>query len=180
MSLIPEVSIAFWNGWWFSLIYFIVNRGMPLFRKDSHKRLLTAANSQNFFWRRINMLIWFTSVGLPVFMPIKTGSVVFYSGMLIFFVGMVLNIIALWNYITTPPDQPVTKGLYKYSRNPIYVVYGFTWYGVGLALGSWLLIIINTIKLFTSHCGILEEENYCLQKYGEEFRCYINKVPRYF
>ncbi|CQR70170.1 hypothetical protein SOV_30010 [Sporomusa ovata DSM 2662] len=46
MSLLPEFSISFWNGWWFSLIYFIVNQGIPLRKKGSAKCLLTAANSE--------------------------------------------------------------------------------------------------------------------------------------
>ena len=180
MNLIPEFSIVFWNGWWLSLIYYIVNQGIPLSKKGSVKRLLTAANSQNYFWKKVNCLLWVITIIFPVFVSVKFDSVIFYSGIFMYFVGMTLNVIALWNYVTTPFDQPVIKGLYRCSRNPIYVAYSLTWYGVGLALGSWLLIIINTIKVIICHFLILEEEGYCLQKYGKDYQNYLAKVPRYF
>lgn len=179
MSLLPEFSISMGNGWWFSLIYFIINQGIPLSQKGSAKRLLTAANSENHFWKKVNIFLWIITIVMPVFMPVKSGSTAYYCGMLVYSIGMILNVIALWNYVTTPFDKPVTKGLYRWSRNPIYVAYSLTWYGAGLALGSWLLIIINTLKVITCHVGILEEENFCLQKYGKDFQEYITKVPRY-
>jgi len=184
MELVSEFSIGFWNGWWFSLIYLIVNQGIPFFRKGTHKRLFTPANPHKTLWESINYYIswvaWIGSVIYPVFVPINAGTVYFYVGTCIYLAGMALNAIALWNYVTTPLDQPIVKGLYRFSRNPIYIIYNFTWYGVGLALGSWLLIIIHTIEVISCHIITLSEERYCLQKYGREYQDYMTKVPRYF
>ncbi|WWV71671.1 hypothetical protein SOV_29960 [Sporomusa ovata DSM 2662] len=49
MSLLPEFSISFWNGWWFSLIYLIVNLGIPSVKKDAFKRLFKSPKSHEKF-----------------------------------------------------------------------------------------------------------------------------------
>lgn len=184
MEFMPEFSISFWSGWWFSLIYLIVNHGIPLLKKGALKRLFTPATPQRNFWAAVNYYIswvaWIGSVIYPVFMAVKIGTVYFYAGIFMFLMGMAFNIIALLNYITTPFDQPIVKGLYKFSRNPIYAAYNITWYGVGLALGSWLLIIIHTIEVITCHIITRQEEQFCLKKYGNDYQDYLRKVPRYF
>lgn len=184
MEFMPDFTIGLWSGWWFSLIYLIVNLGIPSVKKDAFKRLFKSPKSHEKFWEAVNYYIsWFSWIGsviFPVFASVKTGTGYFYAGIFMFLVGMALNITALLNYITTPLEQPIVKGLYRFSRNPIYAAYIITWYGVGLALGSWLLMIIHTIEVITCHILTVEEEQYCLHKYGTDYQEYMAKVPRYF
>ncbi|QSZ27541.1 hypothetical protein ACETAC_01040 [Aceticella autotrophica] len=179
----PKFSIQIWNGWWFTLIYLFIFLCIPFLREGAFKRLFTPANPYKTFWETVNynisLVAWIGSVFCPVFIPVNTGTIYFYIGIFIYVIGMVLFIIALYNYVTAPLDQPIIKGLYYFSRNPIYVTYDIMWYGVGFTVGSWLLIIIHTIEAITCHFLILEEERFCLKKYGRDYQDYMDKVPRY-
>ena len=88
---------------------------------------------------------------------------------------------ALASFASTPLNQPVVKGLYRISRNPIYMTSSFLgWIGVGLATASWVIILMAIAGCLLMHNSILAEERFCLEKYGESYREYTQKVPRYF
>ena len=58
-----------------------------------------------------------------------------------------------------PPDKPFTKGLYRYSRHPIYLTMILELIGVGVALASGLFFISLNIP-------VIAGERDCLKKYG--------------
>ncbi len=79
-----------------------------------------------------------------------------------------------------PTTAIVTDGVYRYSRNPIYVsmIIGF----VGLSLmNDALMMLLMVIPLFyTLALGvIIPEEEYLAKKFGDEYLDYKNKVKRW-
>ena len=78
-------------------------------------------------------------------------------------------------------DSLVTEGLYKYSRNPMYLAMLL----ILLAWGLWLGNAFNTLlaALFVSYMNrfqIIPEEEALLQRFGSEYRQYLSKVRRWF
>jgi protein-S-isoprenylcysteine O-methyltransferase Ste14 len=79
-----------------------------------------------------------------------------------------------------PATALATSGVYARSRNPMYVG---TWVmAVGLALGfasDWgMLLLIPALAVL--HYGVvLREERYLTAKFGEPYRDYLARVPRY-
>lgn len=75
----------------------------------------------------------------------------------------------------------VTKGLYKYSRNPMYLALLM----VLLAWGLWLGNAFNTLLAagfvgYMNRFQIIPEEEVLASTYGKEFRQYCTQVRRWF
>jgi protein-S-isoprenylcysteine O-methyltransferase Ste14 len=111
--------------------------------------------------------------------PLKLGTPIFYLGIIFYIIGVTGFIIAVINYRNTPLDQPVTRGLYQYSRNPQVLTLIIIMFGLGLAIGSGLVLIILTLSSILTRVRILEEERACLVQYGTAYREYMERVPRY-
>jgi protein-S-isoprenylcysteine O-methyltransferase Ste14 len=71
------------------------------------------------------------------------------------------------------------KGLYRISRNPIHVFSFIAWLGIGIATKSWIILLAVIIVQILMHKTTLEEERFCLEKYGDSYRRYMKEVPRY-
>ena len=73
-----------------------------------------------------------------------------------------------------------TAGIYGYLRNPMYVGLAFLVAGIGIALASdWTLVMLVGAALVL-HVGVVKrEERYLEAKFGEAYRQYKARVPRY-
>jgi protein-S-isoprenylcysteine O-methyltransferase Ste14 len=79
-----------------------------------------------------------------------------------------------------PTRALATGGLYAYVRNPMYVGLAFLVAGLGVALASdWTLVMLAPGAL-VMHFGVVKrEERYLEGKFGDEYRRYKTRVPRY-
>lgn len=71
-------------------------------------------------------------------------------------------------------------GIYKFSRNPMYASFIFLNTATFLFLPSILLLIIMLYGMIVHHFIILGEEKFLEGEFGDEYRKYKNRVPRYF
>ena len=158
------------------------------FPKDSWKRFFGGSKSEytknnNKLLEVIKFLImilsWWGIIFYSFIVPVNYGSWFFYIGVFLFVMSMILYEISLFNYASTPVGMPVRKGLYKVSRNPQYICDFFMWIGVGLICFSYLIIILKITGSLIQHWTIVEEEHFCLEKYGEDYKEYFDKTPRY-
>jgi protein-S-isoprenylcysteine O-methyltransferase Ste14 len=77
-------------------------------------------------------------------------------------------------------DTLVTEGLFRHSRNPMYVGKFFMILGAGIASNRWpAMLAISGAYLFMYHCVILAEEDYLRRKFGAPFDEYCRRVPRW-
>lgn len=80
-----------------------------------------------------------------------------------------------------PPRKLVVRGIYRHTRNPMYLGYfavvlgEFFWFGSGLLLVYFLFIVglINTYLIFW-------EEPRLRKRFGSDYDKYTNRVPRWF
>ena len=72
-----------------------------------------------------------------------------------------------------------TTGIYKMSRNPMYSSFIFMNTATFLFLPSLLLLIIMVYGMIVHHFIILGEEKYLENEFGDKFRAYKARVPRY-
>ena len=73
-----------------------------------------------------------------------------------------------------------TNGAFTRTRNPMYVGGSLALLGIsiGFAIDWVLLLLVGSLPLV--HYGIiLPEERYLERKFGDEYRRYKTKVPRY-
>jgi protein-S-isoprenylcysteine O-methyltransferase Ste14 len=77
-------------------------------------------------------------------------------------------------------DGLVTEGLFRHSRNPMYVGKFLMVLGVGFASNRWPSLLAITIAYsFMYQCVTLAEEAYLRNKFGASFDEYCRRVPRW-
>src|SRR4051794_10555989 len=83
------------------------------------------------------------------------------------------------------PSRPstvlATTGPFAWTRNPIYVAGYPIMFAIALIFGlDWIVPGMALAALILHHGVILREERYLEAKFGEAYRVYSARVPRYF
>jgi protein-S-isoprenylcysteine O-methyltransferase Ste14 len=81
-----------------------------------------------------------------------------------------------------PPRNLITTGPYAVTRNPMLSGWFIAYCGIGLLLGSTILILVVTpllILLFTSFVRRIEEPE-LTKRFGDQYVQYCKQVPRFF
>jgi protein-S-isoprenylcysteine O-methyltransferase Ste14 len=80
-----------------------------------------------------------------------------------------------------PPRTLVTSGLYRYSRNPMYVGVLLILCGWAVGLWSWPLAIYAAGVAVAVHVRVLlHEEPFLARTHPEAWAAYRSRVPRWF
>jgi len=127
----------------------------------------------------VSMVIDTMAVAYSIFLPLKLGTIWFYAGLAIFLIGLVVLTTATVNFATTPMDVPITRGIYHYSRHPLYLASLLIYFSVGIASASWVFLLVFVVQSVSIRISAVGEERYCLEKYGEAYSEYIDKTPRW-
>lgn len=78
-------------------------------------------------------------------------------------------------------NQLVTSGLYKYSRNPMYLALLMVLLGFGLYLGNaFNTLVAAGFVAYMNRFQIIPEERILLAKFGNEFKSYQIATRRWF
>lgn len=103
----------------------------------------------------------------------------FYIGLAIYFAGLILCVISVMHFATPSDEGMNCEGIYRLSRNPMYLSYFM--YLVGCAVLTKSLILFSIVVIFqiSAHWIILSEERWCIEKFGEPYKQYMKKVRRY-
>lgn len=123
-----------------------------------------------------NLALFITSF----FLEIKFDfSVFFYAGVAIYLFGLALCAISMRDFARPDANGMNTKGLYRYSRNPMYVAYFVCFLGIAFLTKSMIFFLILVIFQTAAHWIILSEERWCLEKFGKSYQDYQDRVRRY-
>ncbi len=78
------------------------------------------------------------------------------------------------------PGLLVTEGLFRFSRNPMYLGFAIALTGVALALGTLTpFLIVLLFVLIADRWYIPFEEQAMTEKFGEAYRDYAKRVRRW-
>jgi len=79
-----------------------------------------------------------------------------------------------------PSTALVTTGIYRYSRNPIYLGMALIYVGLSLFADSILALAWLPLALIIMYNGVIRrEERYLESKFGQEYRAYKRRVRRW-
>jgi len=180
MSLIPAFKLGVWNAWifiiplvvyWFSGIKFLFSKRIS--EKSFLKRRRDRIISQ------ILVLAMFFSFFYSIFLPLKLGTIWFYIGLLIYLAGIVLVTLTMIYFAITPLNKPVTRGIYRYSRNPMFIGFFLVYIGIAIACISWLYMVLTLLFiLMVNHLSSFEEA-ITLGHYGKAYKEYIERTPKW-
>jgi protein-S-isoprenylcysteine O-methyltransferase Ste14 len=183
MSLTPAFEIGVLNAWIFMIWLIVQNFGIRLLGKELYQRAGDPPDMKPSHAYKIassiSMPLWLLTTAYSIFLPLQLGTIWFYIGLAFFLLGLIMNIFATINFATTPTAEPVTRGVYSYSRHPIYVAILLIYLSVGIASASWIFLLAVIIWAVLVNISATDEERYCLEKYGEAYHDYMNRTPRW-
>lgn len=137
---------------------------------------------KNMFERYVGTIgnaVWLLALVYSIFLPFQLGTVRFYIGLSLFIIGSIIMVAATFDFITAPVDRVITQGIYNFSRHPMYLATFFICLGSGIAAGSWLFIFFSILMALCFFQEALIEERYCVERYGNIYRDYIKRTPRW-
>ena len=73
----------------------------------------------------------------------------------------------------------IRKGIYRISRNPMYLFYDLYFVGTFMINGALIFLIMSVLLIVTLHYLIIQEEKYLNLNYGESFITYAYQTRRY-
>lgn len=84
-----------------------------------------------------------------------------------------------WGNAFGESDGLKTEGVYRFSRNPIYMITLIGMVGWALLINSWMVTALLGLWACLYIAAPLLEEPWMKQHYGDAFVAYMSRVPRY-
>jgi protein-S-isoprenylcysteine O-methyltransferase Ste14 len=109
------------------------------------------------------------------------------AGVMFLFCGLIIYASALYSMRNSwrigidreNPGQLITDGLFKVSRNPIYLSLDLIVAGTFLLQGRFVFLMLFVLISVSLHIQVLHEERFLTQTYGNLFLKYSSEVGRY-
>jgi protein-S-isoprenylcysteine O-methyltransferase Ste14 len=186
MSAVPTFEIGVWNAWIFMFLLFLSFIPTQMMKKEAQDKFNAGWASKK--WSKAGRLAALAThiVILPltviysIFLPLKVGTVWFYAGLFICLVALAIYYMATINIAKTKiVNEPVTKGVYRFSRHPIYLGGFLLFLGIGIACASWLFILFALAWIILWIIAVPSEESDVSEKYGDAYREYMKRTPRW-
>ncbi len=127
------------------------------------------------------------SLNLQVF-AVDIGSVR-YSGLIFMIIGAVINLKCYWDLIFSgkgtpdpliPTEKLVTRGLYQFMRNPVYVGLFLILFGLAILFMSAVLLVYSLLWLLVLNLIVVFiEEPTLRRRFGESYDEYLEFAPRW-
>ncbi|WP_417552989.1 methyltransferase family protein [Marinomonas fungiae] len=136
----------------------------------------------------VALLMWSSASCFPAW---ELGWFMCSLGWLAFIAGGVCCLLGLFEFLihktTADPRDPhqsstlVCRGIYAYSRNPMYLGFVLLLASLMLWLGSPLLVFyIVAFIWFLTRYQIEPEERILRYRFGQTYQDYLYRVPRWF
>jgi len=183
MSIIPAFEIGLWNAWIF-MVVFIIQMFVIMFvdKKTWKKSHVPTEAKRNKYEKQVGEFanfFWLIAMIYSIFLPLKINTNLFNISLIVFVIGLVILIMATYDFITTKTNKIIKTGVYKFSRHPMYFATFIVALSVCIATISWLFLILTILMMFFFHKEALIEERYCLEIFGEEYKDYFQHTPRW-
>jgi protein-S-isoprenylcysteine O-methyltransferase Ste14 len=128
------------------------------------------------------------ALGRFVPVPLTVPAMLRYIGLAFAFVGFLLGIGAFIEFMkartTLDPHgaakQLVTSGIYRFTRNPIYLGFLLVLVGLPLYFGLYWGIVLAPLYVFLMNRLVIQhEEAYLERKFGKMYMDYTSQVRRW-
>jgi len=183
MSVLPVFEIGVWNAWIFMSVFIVqmlavIFLGKRVWERSSHPSDVEKSKLED----KSSILgngIWLLATIYSIFLPLKIGTAWFYIGLAVFLFGLAILTIATINFSTSPLEKPITEGIYRFSRHPLYFSLVIVYIGTSIAAASWLFFLLGIANIFWIRIESLVEERFCLKIYSNDYQEYMSKTPRW-
>ncbi len=122
--------------------------------------------------------------------PVKSlpAAISVWSGVLLILISvlMVLSALLAFRRVGASPDvhKPTTAistdGIYRWSRNPMYISLALLYLGIAAWVNSlWILLLLVPMLVVVDQGVVKREERYLEKKFGDEYLRYKSHVRRW-
>ena len=186
MTLIPAFAIGIWNAWILWVLQFL-SMIVPNFFMNEEAKIRTKRAPQFVPFNKAEKILALSthvvimpfSIIYSIFLPLKIGTAWFYIGLVIFVLALVMSLMTTIGFATTPVDKPVTSGIYRISRHPIYFGGFLLNLSIGIACASWVIMLCAILWIVFFHIVVPTEERFLIGQYGDAYREYMNRTPKW-
>ena len=157
-------------SWWFPVIFFIFNYGLNImFKHNFRSRFNTVPYIK--IYTELSKVLFYLLLLISLFT--KLQSIVFIVvGTIIYLSGLVIYISAMYYFAINEYDKPVTSGIYKFSRHPVYLGFFIMFFGVFIATLNIFVLITNILLAIVSYKIAKQEEKDCINLYSTDYEKY--------
>jgi protein-S-isoprenylcysteine O-methyltransferase Ste14 len=186
MSWLPALEIGFWNAWIFMVLYLAASMVPFYIDKEKTEKRSEGEPTGDELEKTTRIVHVITHIVLmpftiiySIFLPLKLGTLWFLAGLPFCLLALVLLLGFSASWSTAPLGEPLTKGVWAISRNPACLGLFLGYVGIGIACASWVFLLCALVHIVSWHFGVIEEERFLLEKYGDAYREYMNRTPRW-
>lgn len=181
MSIYPPITLTFLNGFLLVIPLLALRFGIPALAGEQAQAALDHFPPM-IGKEKVALKVYLVTNTFLIFSPlmarIVSGTPWQIAGWICFTLGIAVLGLALLNFSTNSAAL-IQTGLYRFSRNPIYIGYFLIFVGVSLLIGSWFHLALTLIYQAAVHLLILSEEHWCQATFGAQYQEYQRKVRRY-
>jgi protein-S-isoprenylcysteine O-methyltransferase Ste14 len=110
-----------------------------------------------------------------------------YVGITFCYIGLIIFLLALISFGKAwrigidekNSNELITSGIFRYSRNPIFLFIDLYFTGIMLIYPNVVFITVAISTVVGVHLQILREEKFLLNKFGDEYRRFKKRTRRY-
>jgi protein-S-isoprenylcysteine O-methyltransferase Ste14 len=131
------------------------------------------------------LVLWASLEGFWLIPINATAALV--AGSLLAVVGLAIMLLGVLEFRSfrrmsgMDASKLITGGIYRHSRNPQYVGWFLSLFGISIAGRSGFALLLTIALIIGIHLyNIKLEEPYLERIFGEEYRRYKERTPRYF
>ncbi len=124
---------------------------------------------------------------LAFFVP-ATGALPWAVGGTLVLIGLALFAAGVRTFSRSstplPTNQParvlVTTGIFRRTRNPVYLGFFLIYIGIGVVMQSpWILLLLLPLAITIRYGVVAREEAYLERRFGDAYRDYTSRVGRW-
>ena len=185
MSFVPAFKIGLWNAWIIvvlGLLTFLptlMNKEAMKKRSEGEPTWSEYSKTDKAVFLIIQPIILPFTLIYSIFLPLKLGTVWFSVGIPISILAIVMGFMVWISFASGPFDKPITGGLCRFSKHPWYFSWFLMYVGIGIACASWIFLLCAVVWIIALNIGVVSEERVLIEKYGDAYREYMNRTPRW-
>lgn len=175
------MHVHLFNAWFLAVPILSAGIYVAVFHRDTVKRM---ADMTGYSQKEKALAVSASSTPhlftlVAFFIPLSSNTIAVAVGATAYAIGLIGFLSALSTYIKTPPGTLATRGMYRISRNPMYVTALLSFAGITIITLNVLPAIILCVMVILHHMMIRSEEKACAERFGKQYEQYKGNTPRY-
>lgn len=183
MTFFPVHAFGFFNLWLLMVVFalpilftIIINKRIFHSTSSRFSRSRSKRELKLFIVSKTLMLVYFL---YAIVIPLHMNTAFTISGLIVYIIGFAFYS-ASWITISTSGGEMIfSKGLFRFSRHPVYISSAVLFVGAGLVSNSFFYLGLSILVGISQMSNARAEEKNCLEVFGKEYRQYMAITPRW-